>query len=287
MLLDEGKQRFLQYMNAIDRSSETIDSYGKDLTLFGNYLSKIYNCAAYVEDVTSSDIESYLTYLKEDRNYAPASRSRNLYTLRSFFSWAYKKELVDRDVALSVENIKLQQKERVYLKDDEVEVLLGAISHPLINLVIRTLYLTGLRISECLDLTVDTVDLEDKVIHVIGGKGNKDRLIPISDKLYPYLKDYKDSRKTLRGKDIFFATSKTGKISAVYVNRALADATKKLNWNKHVSCHILRHSFASRLVEQDVNLVQVQKLLGHSSLKVTSIYTHSNIDKLKLAVNAM
>jgi site-specific recombinase XerD len=287
MLLDEGKKRFLQYMDTIDRSLQTIDGYGKDLKLFGKFLSTQYNCEPYVEDVTSSDIESFLLFLKEERNYAPASRSRNLYTLRSFFSWAYKKEIVDRDVALSVENIKLQQKERVFLRDEEVEELLTMIEHPLINLAVRTLYMTGFRISECLNLTMKTVDLESRVIHVIAGKGNKDRLVPISDKLYPYLKKYIDMDRPAIATDNFFATTKTGKLSPQYVNYMLAIATKKLGWTKKVSCHILRHSFASRLVDQDVNLVQIQKLLGHSSLKVTSIYTHSNIDKLKSAVNAM
>lgn len=168
-----------------------------------------------------------------------------------------------------------------------MEELLKVIEHPLINLVVRTLYNTGLRISECLDLTIDTVDLENKVIHVIAGKGNKDRIVPISDKLYAYLKSYVDTDRPTVETDNFFATAKTGKLSPQYVNLMLAIATKTLGWNKKVTCHILRHSFASRLVEQDVNLVQIQKLLGHSSLKVTSIYTHSSIDKLKSAVNAM
>ncbi|NMM65120.1 tyrosine-type recombinase/integrase [Clostridium sp. P21] len=287
MLLDEGKQSFLQYMDTIDRSSQTIDSYGKDLSNFGKYLSKKYNCECYVEDVTSTDIEDFLLYLKGERNYAPASRSRNLYTIRSFFSWAYKKQIVERDVALSVENIKLQQKERVYLIDEEVEELLAAIEQPLINLVVRTLYMTGLRISECLSLTLDTVDLNNRIIHVVAGKGNKDRVIPISDKLYTYLKNYIENDRLDIDSPLFFANHKTGKLSAQYINRTLGEAIIKLGWSKKVTCHILRHSFASRLVQQDVNLVQVQKLLGHSSLKVTSIYTHSSIDKLKTAVNAI
>ncbi|AKA70865.1 tyrosine-type recombinase/integrase [Clostridium scatologenes] len=285
MLLNEGREKFLKYMDTIDRSLETIVGYGKDLKQFGMYLSRKYNCEPYVEDVTSTDIEGFLMYLKEERNNAPASRSRNLYTLRSFFSWAYKKEIVKRDVALSVENIKLQQKERVCLRDEEVEELLGVIKHPLINLTVRTLYMTGLRISECLNLTLDTVDLDNKVIHVIAGKGNKDRLVPICDKLYPYLKNYLENDRPNVATNNFFANTKTGKLSSQYMNRELAAATKKLGWSKKVTCHILRHSFATHLVDENVNLVQVQKLLGHSSLKVTSIYTHSNIDKLKSAVN--
>ncbi|MBY0054921.1 tyrosine-type recombinase/integrase [Brevibacillus agri] len=287
MLLVHAIQKFLHYLTSLERSEQTTSGYEKDLKLFSRFLEKKYNCSPYLEEVTAADIEDYLLWLKEERNYAPASRARNLYTLRSFFAYAYKKELVARNVALSVENIKTQQKERVYLSEEEVQQLVGAIDHDLIRLVVQVLYLTGLRISECLDLTLDTVDLERKVIHVVAGKGNKDRIIPISDKLLPLLRHYVEHERPDTDSDLFFCTKKTGKLSPVYVNRVLADAVEKLGWKKKVTAHILRHSFASQLVKKEVNLVQIQKLLGHSSLKVTSIYTHSNLEQLSEAVNAL
>lgn len=287
MLLMQVIHMFLHYLLSIERSKETTTGYEKDLTQFSKFLEKKYNCTPYLEEITATDLESFLLWLKEKRNYAPASRARNLYTLRSFFAYAYKKELVARNVALSVENIKLQQKERVYLSETEVQQLVGAIDHDLIQLVVLVLYLTGLRISECLSLTTDTVDLDQRVIHVVAGKGNKDRLIPISDKLLPLLQHYLEHERPDTDSDLFFCTKKTGKLSDVYVNRVLADAVKKLGWKKKVTAHILRHSFASQLVKKDVNLVQIQKLLGHSSLKVTSIYTHSNLEQLSEAVNCL
>lgn len=287
MLLMQVIHMFLHYLSSIERSKETTTGYEKDLTQFSKFLEKKYNCTPYLEEITATDLESFLLWLKEKRNYAPASRARNLYTLRSFFAYAYKKELVARNVALSVENIKLQQKERVYLSETEVQQLVGAIDHDLIQLVVLVLYLTGLRISECLSLTTDTVDLDQRVIHVVAGKGNKDRLIPISDKLLTLLQHYMEHERPDTDSDLFFCTKKTGKLSDVYVNRVLADAVKKLGWKKKVTAHILRHSFASQLVKKDVNLVQIQKLLGHSSLKVTSIYTHSNLEQLSEAVNCL
>ncbi|MGG0937276.1 tyrosine-type recombinase/integrase [Brevibacillus centrosporus] len=287
MLLMQVIHMFLHYLSSIERSKETTTGYEKDLTQFSKFLEKKYNCTPYLEEITATDLESFLLWLKEKRNYAPASRARNLYTLRSFFAYAYKKELVARNVALSVENIKLQQKERVYLSETEVQQLVGAIDHDLIQLVVLVLYLTGLRISECLSLTTDTVDLDQRVIYVVAGKGNKDRLIPISDKLLPLLQHYLEHERPDTDSDLFFCTKKTGKLSDVYVNRVLADAVKKLGWKKKVTAHILRHSFASQLVKKDVNLVQIQKLLGHSSLKVTSIYTHSNLEQLSEAVNCL
>lgn len=287
MLLLNSVRNFIHYLSSLERSQETTRGYENDLTLFSKFLEKKYNCSPYLEEVTATDIEDYLLWLKEERDYAPASRSRNLYTLRSFFAYAYKKELIPRNITLSVENIKVQRKERTFLSEEEVEQLVGVIEHDLIRLVIQVLYLTGLRISECLNLTQSTVDLERMVIHVVAGKGNKDRLIPISNKLLPLLQHYTEYERPNTESDLFFCTKKTGKLSDVYVNRILADAVKKLGWKKKVTAHILRHSFASQLVKKDVNLVQIQKLLGHSSLAVTSIYTHSNLDQLSEAVNVL
>uniref|UniRef100_UPI0012FD104B tyrosine-type recombinase/integrase n=2 Tax=Bacillati TaxID=1783272 RepID=UPI0012FD104B len=86
---------------------------------------------------------------------------------------------------------------------------------------------------------------------------------------------------------LFFCTKKTGKLSPVYVNRIISQAVNELGWKKKVTAHILRHSFASRLVKKDVNLVQIQKLLGHSSLNVTSIYTHTDLEQLSEAINTL
>lgn len=287
MLLMNAIQSFFHYLGNIGRSEETLNGYRKDLLLFVRFLEHTYNCEAYIDEVTSNDIESFLHYLKEERDYAPASRLRNLHTLRSFFAYAYKKELVTRNVALSVERIKVQQKERTYLSDEEVSQLIEAIDHELIRLVAQVLYLTGMRISECLNLSLDNVDLEKKVIHVVAGKGNKDRLIPISNKLFPLLLAYRELIRPETDSPLFFCTKKTGKLSSVYVNRELSEAVRKLGWKKKVTAHILRHSFASQLVKKEVNLVQIQKLLGHSSLQVTSVYTHTNLEQLSDAINTL
>ncbi|MFP3389005.1 tyrosine-type recombinase/integrase [Brevibacillus sp. SIMBA_040] len=287
MLLLNTVQIFLQYLSSIDRSDETLTGYRKDLICFTRFLENKYNCEPYVDEITSNDIQDYLTYLKDERKYAPSSRVRNLHTLRSFFSYAYNKEIVVRNVAISIEKIKVQQKERTYLSEEEVKLLVQTIDHDLIRLVVIVLYMTGLRISECLNLTIDDVDLEKKVIHVVAGKGNKDRLIPISQRLLPVLKDYIQHKRPNTGSVLFFCTKKSGMLSPVYVNRGISEAVNKLGWKKKVTAHILRHSFASQLVKNDVNLVQIQKLLGHSSLKVTSIYTHTDLDQLTEAINTL
>ncbi|MGG3162161.1 MULTISPECIES: tyrosine-type recombinase/integrase [unclassified Geobacillus] len=287
MLFVEARQKFLVGLVAQDKSQETINGYDKDLGMVQRFLESKYNCQIYLEDIKTQDIEDYLLMLKEEKGYQPASRNRHLNTLRSFYKYATKKGWVKDNPTLPLEQVKVPRKERQYLTEEEFFQLLEVIDHQLIQLVVRFLYFTGLRISECLNLTIDDVNLEEGWIHVRQGKGNKERFVPISSKLKPYLEDYKENWRVETDSNIFFATKKTGRLSDVYVNRVLAEATAKLGWKKKVTCHILRHSFASQLVKKNVNPVNIQKLLGHADLKTTSVYVHANQEQLAEAVNVL
>lgn len=286
MLLTEVIEKFKRYLITTDKSKETVRSYGVDLFNFEQFLEEKYNCPLYLDEIQVDDIEDYLYHLKK-KNLQTASRSRNLYTLRSFWNYAYKNKLCKWNLAMAVEPIKIQKKERTFLSTEEVEKLIGEIDHPLIKLVVQTLYYTGLRINECLSLKLNDVDLESRVIHVIEGKGNKNRDIPINQNLLILFESYVHNERIDISSDYFFATKRTGKLSAAYVNSVLRDTVKSLGWKKHVTAHILRHSFASNLIKKGVNLVYVQKLLGHSNLKVTSIYTHANMEDLDKSINVL
>ncbi len=285
MLFMESVEQFGKYQAIIERSPVTIRAYHEDLTLLNRYLEEKYNSPVYLEDITQEDVEEYLYYLKEVKSYQPISRKRVLGSMRSFFGYAYKSEWCDKNVTAKLEPIKCQQKERQYLSESEVNQFVNAIPHELIRLVAQTLYYTGMRISECLNLQVEDVNLEDNLIHIRHGKGNKDRFVPINSKLKELLVDYSENWRVVSDK--FFATRISGSLSPTRVAKVFSDTTKALGWKKKVTAHILRHSFASKLVKNDVHLVKISKLLGHSSLKTTSIYVHSNMDDLKDAVNTL
>ncbi|MDS1029685.1 tyrosine-type recombinase/integrase [Bacillota bacterium LX-D] len=287
MLFTESIESFINYLITKDKSKATIRAYSLDLQSFNFFLEKKYNCPLYLDEIKSSDIEDYLFYLKSTRNLKTASRNRNLYILRSFWNYAYKKKLCNWNITLEIEPLKMQQQERTFLTEQEFEELLQEIEQPLVKLVVFTLFYTGMRISECLNLQIEDVDLVDKVIHVKNGKGKKERFIPINDNLHTKLKSYIESERPRVATATFFVTAKTGGLSDVYVNSILREATKKLGWKKKVSAHILRHSFASNLIKKGVNLVHVQKLLGHSNLKVTSIYTHASLEDLSASINML
>lgn len=286
LLLKAAIEKFKKYLITTEKSEETVRSYGIDLSHFEEFLEDKYNCPLYIDEIKVEDIEDFLYYLKK-KNLQTATRSRNLYTLRSFWNYAYKSKLCKWNLAMAIEPIKIQKKERTYLSEKEVDTLINAVDHPLIKLVVQTLYYTGLRINECLNLKLNDVDIESKIIHVIGGKGNKNRDIPINKNLLSLLKNYVENGRTEIESDYFFATKKSGKLSAAYVNSVIRDTVNSLGWKKHVSAHILRHSFASNLIKNGVNLVYVQKLLGHSNLKVTSIYTHANMEDLNKSINVL
>lgn len=287
MLLHMAIEKYKQYLITMDKSTETIKGYMSDLSSFEYFLERKHNCPLYIDEIETVDIEDYLYWLKEEKALKSASRSRNLYTLRSFWKYTHNKGLCDKNITISLEPIRLPKKERTYLSVQETEEFIEGISHPLIRVVAQTLYYTGMRISECLSLKLKNVDLEGEIIHVVNGKGKKDRKIPISKNLLPIFEDYLHSLRPNVDNDNFFATGKTGGLSAAYVNRVLQDTAIELGWQKHVTAHILRHSFASNLIKNGVNLVHVQKLLGHSNLKVTSVYTHANIDDLSKSINVL
>lgn len=278
---------FINYLRITNKSNETIKGYQKELTYFLNFAQDNLNCRVYIEDVTIDLLEDYIIYIKDIKRCQPATINRAVHVLRSFYNYLIKRQLFDKNIAVMLEPIKLQQKERGFLSEDEFKSLISQVNNKLAYIVIVTLYYTGLRISECLNLTLPDVDLRNNVIHVVAGKGNKDRIVPINSKLHIELSNYLNHiRPDIESKRVF-ASAKSGKVSREFINKELKQATLSADISKNITCHILRHSFATNLVSKNVNIVHIQRLLGHSSLSVTAIYTHTNMLELQKSVNLL
>lgn len=285
MLFTEAIEQFGKYQLTIERSPRTIEAYNLSLNLLNRYLVEKFNAPIYVEDITKQHIEEYLLFLKEEQQYKASSRKQMLGSYRAFFKYAYQNEWCRSNVTETLEPITVNQKERHFLGEQEVQQFIEAIDHRLIQLVAQTLYYTGMRISECLNLQVEDVDMEAAVIRIRNGKGNKDRTIPMNPKLRELFIDYIEYWQV--HSDYFFATKISGSLSATNVARVFRETSAALGLKKNVTAHILRHSFATNMVHKGVNIVNIQKLLGHSSLKTTSIYVHSSMDDLEAAVNTL
>lgn len=285
MLLNQGIQDFVRYMKLIDRSKQTIVGYEKELKYFNGFLSERHNCPAYIEDISLRDMEDYLLDQK-NRGMSTATRSRSVYVLRSFYNYLIKNDLVEKNLAARLEPVKVKQEERDFLTEEEFKSLVEVIEQPVIKTIVETMFYTGGRISEVLNLKLEDVNLAERTVHIIEGKGGKDRDVPINDKLHEILLNYLiNIRKS--DSENFFALERTGSVSAPYVNRVLNDASDKIGLDKNISSHVLRHSFSTNLLEKGASVVSIQKLLGHASLSVTTRYLHQDKSKLSDAVNLL
>lgn len=284
MLLREAADSFQQHLRNTEKSINTVNGYRVDLTCFDKWLEQKYNCPAYLDDLTEKDVDEFLLVLKDEKGYMASSRKRVAGSIKMFFRHAYRKKWSPTDLTADMETIKVPQTERSYLTEEEVMTFAAAVTHRLVRLAVLTMFYSGLRISECTNLRKEHVNIETGMIHVVQGKGAKDRKIPLSPKLAELFTDYQEWRQD---SEYFFATKTTGRVSKVRIDSVIKQTLAALGWDKKVTAHTFRHSFASRLVFKNVNIVNISKLMGHSDIKTTSIYTHVNMDQLQDAVNAM
>lgn len=284
MLFSSAVEEFKAHQRSLEKSATTLKGYAQDLDQFRRWLEATFNCQTYVEDVTISDVEEYLRMLKEERGLTPASRKRVAASIKVFFRYAYRRKWCREDIAAQVQPIKVPQKEREYLTEDEVMEFAGEIRHRLVRVAVLTMYYTGLRVSELADLRKDDVDFENGVVRVVRGKGGKARSVPMSAKLRELLTDYLTWRVD---SDYFFATRKSGRLSKEHIDRVIRETRRRLGLRKKVTAHTFRHSFASGLVAKNVNIVNISKLLGHADIKTTSVYTHTDTTQLQDAVNVL
>ncbi len=287
MELSDAIRLFIKNLQKKGRSIGTIKEYQKDLNMLNQYLVEHSNSQVLVQEVSIIDLDNYLKALIDKRIYSPASRNRQLNTIRSFYKYLATQEIVMCNLGTKLELLKVDYKERTYLTVFEVNQLLTAIDNRLIKLVVSTLFYTGLRISECLTLTVEDIDFKRNLLFVKNGKGNKQRRIPLNEALKLSLQEYVKEWRTEKSSPLLFQTERTGKLSGVYVNKVIKAAVKKLGWSKNVTCHVLRHSFASALIDKNVNLVAVKDLLGHADLKTTSVYSHIQVESLEDAIKML
>lgn len=281
MLLSEAIEIYLTNLEMRTESKETKRGYKNMLNNdFKPYIESKYNGLVYIDEISMADIEDYLRYRKDTMKDANVSVNRNLYILRSLYKYLLSRDIVEKNLAENIEPLKVKKKERDTLTLDEIEELIDAIDHDLIQLAVKTLSLSGLRISELCQLKLNNVDLEKKMIQVVNGKGGKDRKIPLAESLLPELKKYVNEERPNVDTDNFFALETSGSLSPQYVNRVLKETTSKLGWEKEITAHNLRHSLATNLIRNGANIKDVSKILGHSDLRTTSIYLHSNDKEL-------
>ncbi|HEX7870387.1 MAG TPA: tyrosine-type recombinase/integrase [Chryseobacterium sp.] len=282
------REKFLDYLQLEKRySPHTIISYRRDLDDFYSFYLKTESS----EDILKADkkiIRNFVVQLSEN-GISKRTINRKLSTLRSFYLFLLKLGEIKVSPIESISSLKFYPEKQIPISQEEMHVLqtkiFDEVEDVLEKSIVETLYQTGIRKSELCGLIFESVNLEGNELKILG-KGNKERYIPISETLSALLKDYLKIRKPLDDfKSYFFINKKgkklTEKFVYVVVNKYLSLVTSK----EKRSPHILRHSFATHVLDNGAEISKVKKILGHSSLASTQVYTNANIEQLKKVFN--
>ncbi len=280
--------KFLEYIAVEKRYSEhTLISYKKDLEGFLLFVSDTEG----TRDLTKVDkkvIRNFLVHLTEN-HFQKRSINRKLSSLRSFYLFLLKIGEIEVSPLESVSSLKFYAEKQIPMSEEEMaelsEILDENTEHFLEKAIIETLYQTGMRKAELCNLFFENVDFSSNEIK-IKGKGNKERIVPISSVLAEILYKFIEIRKPLPESEIYFFVRENGKkLSEKFVYSVVNSYLSMVTFKKKKSPHILRHSFATHVLNNGAEISKVKKLLGHSSLASTQVYTNGNIEQLKKVFN--
>lgn len=284
--MDEQVDRFYDYC-LVERglSANTLASYGSDLRRFVQYL-KSRGILNWVE-VSHGDVTGYLESRSAELGHR--SRARNLAAIRSFFKYLMVSKVLATNPASRARSPKLRLSLPKFLTNGEVELLLGGPdpTKPLgqrDKAMLELLYATGLRVSELAGLKLQQVHLNAGYL-VVRGKGDKERLAPMGEWACEALRSYlEEGRAALSAKGFqhyVFLNHRGGGISRQGIWRIIKQYSRACGIHKNLTPHMLRHSFATHLLENGADLRSLQAMLGHSDISTTQIYTHVARARLK------
>ncbi|SEA70474.1 tyrosine-type recombinase/integrase [Bizionia paragorgiae] len=281
-------QVFIDYLTLEKNySKHTVTAYARDIEKFQDFLQERYSDAE-VSDVNYSQIRSWIVELVEDK-LSNRSINRKISSLQSYFKFLLKVEAIEVNPLAKHKALKTSKKIQVPFSEAEVNRVLDGRAHNntfegLRNkLIIELFYSTGMRRSELIGLQLSSIDFSNKTIKVLG-KQNKERFIPLLDSVIVTLKAYLQERQALKNNgdsNYLFLTQKGVKIYETLVYRIINEYFSEASLKAKKSPHILRHSFATHLLNQGASLNAVKELLGHASLAATQVYTHNSISELK------
>lgn len=285
---EKYQQQFLEHLKYQKRYSQhTIISYENDLSAFSTFMQKEY-ADTEIDKIKTTFIRTWLADMKED-DMASRSLNRKISALRSFFKYLLKNEVVKVNPVTTIISPKMPKRLPQFVEEKDTNNLFSEVVFSegfkglTEKLILEILYNTGMRKAELIGLKEHQIDISNSQIKVLG-KGNKERIIPVSKLLINDLKLYIAEKRRLIGKveeHFLFVTVKGKPLDPKQVYNIAKKYLTKVTTIDKKSPHILRHSFATHLMNNGADLNAVKELLGHSSLAATQIYTHNTIEKLK------
>lgn len=285
-------QKFLEYLQIEKKySHHTIKAYGDDLNEFQAYYEAENNSTDIV-NALKLDVRNYLMQLSE-AGLSERSINRKISSLKSFYKYLLKIGEIETSPLAGIKSLKQRERVQLPFSIEELDELLNSeevFPDSFIGrrdaLVIELLYQTGMRRAELIGLKIRDIDFSQKQMKVLG-KRNKERLLPVGDQLLEGLSNYLEERaiEFPESGDTLFLTVKGKAFYDKLVYKIVNSYLSLVSTKAKKSPHILRHSFATHLLNEGAELNAVKELLGHSSLASTQIYTHSSIEQLKKVFN--
>lgn len=275
-------------------SDATSDSYYRDIARFIEFLEE--NSIDDFNDVDKIVVFDYTSLLRSGEitrgKISNSTYARNLSALRSFYKYLCERHVCDKNPFLQFKSVHVDKSLPAVLTFDQIERIFACfdLDKPMDvrnRCILETIYACGLRISECCELLLKNVDQKELLIRVIG-KGNKERIVPFYPRLNELIDLYIEIYRNEYAKEDFeylFVSNRQGKISPRTVQLLLEDVKIRSGIPVDIHPHMLRHSFATHLLDNGADLRTVQELLGHANLSTTQLYTHLSYDRLKKTVD--
>ena len=287
LLIDSIESFMLTLEKERNFSLHTIKAYKNDLNRFNYFLNNTLSRKKLAK-INRNDIRKFLAE-EYDNGYSSKTVARRLATIKSYFKYLVKTELIQENISIHINSPKVPKKLPNFVDKNLIDTLMKTPSldtHIGIRdrAVLELFYSTGMRLSELVNMNIGDFEINKKLIRVIG-KGNKERIIPYGrtaeSAIKNYLKIRNISLKPAFANKPLFVNSSEKRISKRTIQRRMNNYIKLVADGKRIGPHLLRHTFATHLLDNGADIRAVKDLLGHSSLSSTQIYTHVSIEKLK------
>ena len=283
-----NQQKFQNYLLLEKNYSKlTALAYGNDLNFFKKFIKDHFDNTT-LEEVSYTLIRSWIVSMI-DTNISNTSVNRKIASLKAFYKFLLKTKQIEINPLSKHKALKSPKKIQIPFSEDEINKVLNQIQYKggfegvRDKLIIDLFYTTGIRRSELIELRIFNVDVSNGTIKVIG-KRNKERIIPLLPIIQDQIKLYLIDRKalpTILQEDLFFLLQNGNKLNETFVYRLINDYFSNVSEKVKKSPHMLRHTFATHMLNHGADLNSIKELLGHSSLASTQVYTHSSLAELK------
>ncbi|HPG11044.1 MAG TPA: tyrosine-type recombinase/integrase [Chitinophagaceae bacterium] len=287
--MKKSLQSFFDYLKFEKRySSHTLTAYRSDLEGFMDFVQREFG-EVQLSEISHSIVRTWLAVLR-DEGLDTKSIRRKLSSLKSFFKHMLRMGVLETSPMAQVITPKAGKKLPVFMKEEDTAQVSETVTSSSddwkslnMQMLINIFYATGMRLSELVNLKEKQIDFSRGHIRVLG-KGNKERIIPVSQDVLQQIRRYKDLKRKEFGSgsvEYFLVTEKGRKLYPKYAYLLVKKALSEVTTLEKKSPHVLRHTFATHILNNGANLNAVKELLGHSSLAATQVYTHNTIEKLK------